>query len=141
MKKALTTILVIILLAVGIFLGYEYITEPKIVDAVMSKDIDDQGRPVEVTTTFAPEDTIYFSAKRNRFWIDEARVVWYKGEIAKENRFLVEEDVSVNKAKYFSANLTVPQGLEEGHYGVTIYVKGSKVIETKAEFDVENRDL
>lgn len=137
MKKVLITILVVFLLGIGVFFGYEYVTEPKIVDGVMSKKIDDKGRPVEVTTTFAPKDTVYFSAKRNRFWINKAQVVWYKGEISKKNRFLVEEEVIVNKAKYFSAKLTVPEGLEKGHYGVTIYVKGSKIIETKAEFDVK----
>ncbi|MBD7985478.1 hypothetical protein H9649_12830 [Sporosarcina sp. Sa2YVA2] len=137
MKKTVSTVLVVILLLVGTYFGYEYVTEPKIVDGVMSKKLDDKGKPLEVTTTFAPEDSVYFSAKRNRFWINKAKVVWYKGEIAPENRFLVEEKVSVNKGKYFLAKLTVPEGLEEGHYGVTIYVKGSKIIETKAEFNVK----
>lgn len=140
MKKAITTILAVFLLGLGIFLGYEYVTEPKIVDGVMSKAVDDKGEPLEVTTTFAPEDEVYFSAKRNRFWIKKAEVVWYKGAITKENRFLVEEEVIVNKAKYFSTKLKVPEGLEEGHYGVTIYVKGSKIIETRAEFDVKSSD-
>jgi len=137
LKKASITLLVIILLSAGTFFGYEYVSEPKIVDGVVSKNIDDKGRPVEITSTFTPEDTVYFSAKRNRFWINKAQVVWYKGEISKENRFLVEEKVIVNKAKYFSAKLAVPEGLEEGHYGVTIYVKGSKIMETKTEFDVK----
>jgi len=137
LKKALITILAVFLLGVGVFFGYEYITEPKIVDGVLSETVDDKGKPLEVTTTFAPEDTIYFSAKRNRFWIKEAQVIWYKGEISKENRILVEEEVIVNKAKYFSAKLKVPEGLEEGHYSVTTYVKDSDIIETKAEFEVE----
>ena len=137
LKKVLTAILVAIFLAVGLYYGYEYVTEPKIVDGFVSKNIDEKGSPVEITNTFAPEDTVYFSAKRNRFWINKAQVVWYKGEIAKENRFLVEEKVVVNKAKYFSSKLKVPEGLEEGLYGVTIYVKGSKIIETKVKFDVK----
>ena len=137
MKKVITTILVVFLLCVGVYFGYEYVTEPKIVDGKLSKNIDYRGKPVDIVTEFAPNDTIYFSAKRNRFWIKKAEVVWYKGEIAKENRFLVEEEVTVNKAKYFSTKLTVPEGLEEGHYGVTIYVKGSEIMETKAEFDVK----
>ncbi|WP_455675090.1 hypothetical protein [Pradoshia sp.] len=137
LKKILAPILIVIVLVAGAFFGYEYVTEPKIVEGVMSKSIDDKGNPVEVTTTFSPEDTVYFSAKRNRFWIRNAQVVWYKGEISSKNRFLVEEKVGVNKAGYFSAELSVPEGLEEGHYGVTIYVDGSKIIETKAEFDVE----
>ena len=137
LKKLLTTILVAIVLLAGVRLGYGYISGPKIVDGVMSKNIDDKGNPVHVTTTFSPEDTIYFSGKRNRFWIRKAQVVWYKGEIAKRNRFLVEKAVAINKAGYFSAKLSVPEGLEEGHYGVTIYVDGSEIIETKAEFDVK----
>lgn len=137
MKKAVIALVAVILLSVGTYFGYEYVTEPKIVDGVMSKSVDDKGEPVEVTNTFAPGDSVYFSAKRNRFWINKAQVVWYKGEIAKKNRISVEEKVTVNKAKYFSTKLTVPEGLEEGHYGVTIYVKGSKIIETKAEFYVK----
>ncbi|MBU7594691.1 hypothetical protein [Metabacillus halosaccharovorans] len=137
MKKALITILALFILGVGVFFGYEYVTEPKMVDGVVSKNIDDKGNPIDVTTTFSPEDTIYFSAKRNRFWIKEAQIVWYKGEIKTENRFLVEKEVGVNKAGYFSTKLSVPEGLEEGHYGVTIYVKGKEIMETKAEFDVE----
>ena len=137
LKKILTPIVVVILLLVGAFFGYEYVTEPKIVEGVTSKNVDSKGKPIEETNTFAPEDTVYFSAKRNRFWINKAQVVWYKDDISKENRFLVEDEVKVNKAKYFSAKLTVPEGLEEGHYGVTIYVKGSNIIETRAEFDVK----
>lgn len=137
MKRALITILALFILGVGVFFGYEYVTEPKMVDGVVSKNIDDKGNPIDVTTTFSPEDTIYFSAKRNRFWIKEAQIVWYKGEIKTENRFLVEKEVGVNKAGYFSTKLSVPEGLEEGHYGVTIYVKGKEIMETKAEFDVE----
>ena len=137
MKKAIPIVLGIFLLGLGIFLVYEYATEPKIVEGVMSKAIDEKGRPSELTNTFTPGETVYFSAKKNRFWINEAKVVWYKGEIKKENRLLVEKEVPVNDAKYFTAMLSVPEGLEEGHYGVTIYVKGKKIMETHAEFDVK----
>lgn len=137
MKKAITTVLGIFLLGLGIFLLYEYASEPKIVDGVTAKAIDEKGRPSEVTNTFAPGEAVYFFAKRNRFWTNEAEVVWYKGEIKTENRFLVEEEVPVNDAKYFTAELSVPEDLEEGHYGVTIYVKGKKIMETHAEFDIK----
>lgn len=137
MKKILTTILVVSVLGVGAFFGYEYVTEPKIVDGVMSKKIDGKGRPIEIAKTFEPDDTIYFSGKQNRFWIRKAKVIWYKGEIIKENRLYVKEEVIVNKGKYFTAKLTIPEDIEEGHYGVTMYVKGSKIMETKAEFDVK----
>lgn len=137
MKKAIPIVLGIFLLGLGIFLVYEYATEPKIVEGVMAKTIDEKGKPSDITNTFTPGEKIYFSAKRNRFWINEAEVVWYKGEIKKANRFFVEEEVTVNDAKYFTTELSVPEGLEEGHYGVTIYVKGKKIMETHAEFDVK----
>lgn len=136
-KKMVSLVLGVAILLAGVFFGYEYVTEPKIVDGVMSKNIDDKGNPVDVTNSFSPEDTVYFSAKRNRFWIKKAQVVWYKGEIAKRNRFLVEEAVAINKAGYFSAKLSVPEGLEEGHYSVTIYVDGEDIRETSTEFDVK----
>ncbi|MEK5080057.1 hypothetical protein MKX73_14100 [Solibacillus sp. FSL W7-1436] len=137
MKKAISIVLGIFLLGLGIFLVYEYVSEPKIVEGVMAKTIDEKGNPSDITNTFTPGEKIYFAAKRNRFWINEAEVVWYKGEIKTANRFLVEEEVTVNDAKYFTAELTVPEGLEEGHYGVTIYVKGKKIMETHADFDVK----
>lgn len=134
-KKVVTWILGIALLLVGAFFGYEYITEPKIVYGVMSKNIDDKGKPVDVATSFSPEDTLYFSAKQNRFWVKKARVVWFKGEIAKANRIFVEEEVKLNKAGYFSTKL--PENLEEGYYSVTIYVDGKDIRETNTEFSVE----
>ena len=137
MKKMVTLILGIAILLVGTFFAYEYATEPKMVDGVVSKNIDEKGKPVDVMTSFSPEDTVYFSAKQNRFWIKNAEVVWYKDKIATANRIYVEEKVKVNKAGYFSAKLSVPEGLEEGHYGVTIYVDGSDIMETKAKFDVK----
>ena len=137
LKKILTKVVGVIVLLVGVYFVYEYVSEPKMVDGVVSKKIDDKGNPVDVTAEFTPEDMVHFSAKQNRFWIKKAQVVWYKDEIATANRIYVEEKVKVNKAGYFSANLSVPEGLEEGHYGVTIYVDGADIIETKAEFDVK----
>ena len=137
MKKMVTLILGIAILLVGAFFAYEYVSEPKMVDGVVSKNIDAKGNPVDITTEFTPEDTVYFSAKRNRFWIRKAEIVWYKGEIDTVNRIYVEEKVKVNKAGYFSAKLSVPEGLEEGPYGVTIYVDGKEIIETKAKFGVK----
>lgn len=134
MKKMISTILAVLVLFAGVFFTYEYVTEPKIVDGVMSRTIDDKGKPEEITTEFSPEDTIYFSAKANRFWIKKAEVVWYQGTIATSNRLLVEENIERNEAGYFTAKLSVPEGLDEGHYSVTIYVDGKKIRETNAEF-------
>lgn len=136
-KKVVALVLGVVILLVGAFYGYEYASEPKMVDGVMSKNIDAKGKPENVTTEFTTEDAIYFSAKQNRFWIKKAQIVWYKGEIATANRIYVEEDVKVNKGGYFTAKLTIPENLEEGQYGVTIYVDGANIMETKAQFDVE----
>ena len=45
--------------------------------------------------------------------------------------------MKVNNAGYFSAKLTVPEGLEEGEYGVTIYVDGADIRETNAKFNIK----
>ena len=136
MKKAIYPIIAAVLIIICAYKGYMYYNGPKIVDGVVSKEIDDKGKPVEITTEFSPEDTIYFSAKVNRFWIKKAKVVWYKGEVATENRFLVEEDIVVGKNGYFTTKLWVPEGLEEGQYNVSIYVAGKDITETHTEFSV-----
>ena len=79
LKKILTKVVGVIVLLVGVYFVYEYVSEPKMVDGVVSKKIDDKGNPVDVTAEFTPEDTVHFSAKQNRFWIKKAQIVWYKG--------------------------------------------------------------
>ncbi len=43
MKKMVALVLGVAILLAGAYFGYEYVTEPKIVDGVMSKNIDDKG--------------------------------------------------------------------------------------------------
>lgn len=136
MKKILiSTIAVILILVIGYF-AYMYYNGPKIIDGVVAENIEGNGKPVSITTEFSPEDTVYFSAKGNRFWIKKAQVVWYKGKMTTANRFLVEEDIDIGDGGYFSTKLSVPEGLEEGHYSVSIYVAGKDITETHTEFDV-----
>ena len=135
LKKVIILLLGLTLLLVGGYDTYEYVNERNIVNGVVSKDISGKEMPVG-KTMFAPEDTVYFSAKGNKFWIKKAQIVWYKGEIERKNRLSVEE-VKINKDGYFISKLSIPEGLEEGHYGVTIYVDGSDVMQTSAEFDVK----
>lgn len=137
MKKSLSLIILVIILLVGAYFAYMYYNGPKIIDGLVSKAIDDNGKAVAITTEFAPEDTVYFSAEANRFWIKKATIVWYKGKIATENRFLVEEDIVVGKGGYFSTKLSVPDGLEEGLYSVSIYVAGKDIIESHTEFIIK----
>ena len=120
----------------GVYYINEYVTERKIENGVVSKGLSDKGMPIGMTI-FTPEDTVYFTAKGNQFWVKKADIVWYKGEIDRKNRIYIEEDVKINKDGYFTSKLSVSEGLEEGHYGVTIYVDGADIIETKAEFDVK----
>lgn len=136
MKRSLFLVLGILLCCVGFFYGYSYYNGPKIQDGVIAQAIDAEGKPVEFATEFSPEDAVYFAAKVNRFWVDQAKVVWYKDEIAIENRVLVEEDIKKNDAGYFTAMLKAPEALEEGMYVVTIYEEGNNIRETTAEFSV-----
>ena len=135
-KKVVLLLLGIAILSMGTSNLYGYVTERKIVNGVVSRNLSDKGMPVGMTM-FAPEDTVYFTAKANKFWVKKAEIVWYKGEIDRKNRIHVEKNVALNKEGYFTAKLSVPKGLEEGQYGVTIYVDGSDFMQTRAVFDVK----
>lgn len=138
MKKLLIPILVVIIIIGGGGAAYKYFTGPKITESTLTKSIDENGKPTAPATAFTPNDTIYFSAKGRKLAIKRATVVWYKGEIATSNRFKVEENIEISKAGYFSAKLSVPEGLEEGPYGVTIYNAGNHIIEAFVKFEVKN---
>ena len=125
------------LILISFYFGYMYYNGPKIIEGVVSKNIDDNGKAVDIATEFSPEDTVYFSAKGNRFWIKKAQVVWYKDKFRTENRFLVEDDIVISEGGYFSTKLSAPEGLEEGYYTVSIYVAGRDIIETRTEFYVK----
>lgn len=137
MKKTLVSTIAVILIAISVYYAYTYYNGPKITEGLVSENIDDNEKPVGITAEFSAEDTVYFSAKANRFWIKKAQVVWYKGKVSTANRFLVEDDIVISDSGYFSTELSVPEGLEEGHYSVSIYVAGKDVIETHTEFDVK----
>ena len=139
MKKLLTPILVIILIIASCGFSYNYFLRgPKITESVLTKSIDENGKPTAPTTTFTSKDTVYFSGKGKKLAIKKVTVVWYKGEVSTKNRFKVEENIEINSAGYFSARLSLPEGLEAGHYGVTTYSAGSEIIQTISEFDIKN---
>ncbi|MGN7479688.1 hypothetical protein ACTHOQ_17850 [Solibacillus silvestris] len=136
MKKIVILLAGIALLAVGSYSTYGYVNERNIENGVVSKAISGSGMPVG-KTMFAPEDTVYFSAKGNQFWIKKAQIIWYKGEIDRKNRIYVEEEVKISKDGYFTSKLSAPEDFEEGHYAVTIYADGSKSMATSARFEVK----
>ncbi len=135
MKKSVITVVSVLLLMGAFYFGHQYVNGPKIVEGVVTGEISEEGKPVESIAVFESDDSVYFTAKGNRFWVKEAHVVWYKGEIRTGNRYL-EEVVKIEDGN-FTAELSVPEGLEEGIYGVGIYAKGNDVMETKAMFEVK----
>lgn len=138
MKKGSILTIGVVLILVCFYFGYMYYNGPKIIDGVVSESRDDNGKPIGITTEFSPEDTVYFSAEGNRFWIKKAQVVWYKGEVRTENRILVEDDIVISKEGYFSTKLSLTEDLEEGQYSVSIYVAGKDIIETHTRFVVKD---
>ncbi|MBK1809823.1 hypothetical protein JHL18_04110 [Clostridium sp. YIM B02505] len=138
MKKLLIPVIIVILILIGGGAAYKYFNGPKIVDITLTKSVDDKGRPTESTNTFTSKDTVYLSAKGKKLAIKNATVVWYKGKVSTQNRFKVEENIEISKAGYFTAKLSVPEGLEEGQYGATIYNAGNHIIEKIVEFEVKN---
>ena len=118
---------------------YDYFFRgPKITNSILTKSVDENGKPTEPTTTFTSKDTVYFSAKGKKLAIKKATVVLYKGEALTENRVKVEEGIEINSERYFSAKLSIPEELEEGHYSVATYSGGSDIIQSIREFDVKN---
>jgi hypothetical protein len=138
MKKLLIPILAAIILIGGAGASYKYFNGPKITESVLTKSIDENGKPTAPSAIFAPKDTVYFSAKGKKLAIKKAKVVWYKGEISTKNRFKVEENIEISKSGYFSSQLSVPEGLEEGLYGVTTFNADKNIIEALEKFEVKN---
>ncbi|EQB89851.1 hypothetical protein J2Z44_003242 [Clostridium punense] len=138
MKKLLIPVLIIVLIIGGGGAAYKYFNGPKIVEIAMTKSVDDKGKPTAPTSTFTSKDTVYLSAKGKKLAIKKATVVWYKGEVLTQNRFKTEENIEISKAGYFNAKLSVPEGLEEGEYGVTIYNGSNDIIEKMVKFQVKN---
>lgn len=138
MKKIFIHVIIVILLVVSGDAAYKYFFGPKIMDIAVTKSIDNKGKSTAPTTTFKSEDKIYLSAKGKKFAIKKATVVWYKGEIDTKNRFIVQENIEKNKAGYFIAELSVPEGLEEGSYGVTIFNADNDIIEKKIIFEIKD---
>lgn len=136
MKKILISVLVVIILLIGVYRTFNYFNGPKIIKGVVAKSIDDNGKPIEFVNEFSLDDTVYFSAKGKKFLAKKAQVVWYKGKVATENRFLVEDDIDISEEGYFSAKLSL-EGLEEGLYSVSIYKTGHDILQTHVEFYVK----
>jgi hypothetical protein len=94
--------------------------EPTIERAVTSKNITDDYKPVDETSTYAPEDTFYCSVKVAN--LKEGQVVtwkWYFGD-----EFLYEQPLTLDKSGsgYVSAYLTNDQLWPVGDYKVEIFL-------------------
>lgn len=137
MKRKVLAVIGLVLVVIVLFLGQKYIADAKIADAVVTTTINDEGKPKGHSEHFTTDDTIYVAAKGTRFWVDEADIVWYKGEIRTKNRFVENRNVEKNDAGYYVAELVAPEGLEAGTYGVAVFVAGENIIETKVEFTVK----
>lgn len=133
MKRIVIAIASIAILFSAIFFIYEYVTDQKIGDVLITTNVKD-GKPVDAKTMLTTEDEVHVVATQKRFWEDEARIVLYKGEIATANRLDVYEHVAVNEHGYFTVQL---EHLPVGTYGVAVFVQGQDIIETSLMFTVK----
>ena len=76
-KNVALLLLGITILSVGITNLYGYINERKIVNGVVSRELSGKGMPVGMTM-FAPEDTVYFTAKGNKFLFLLYKLFWHQ---------------------------------------------------------------
>lgn len=134
MKKSLIPILGILLLLTSFYFGHQYLNGPKIIEGQTAKEPYSENKDLNFAKEFQVGEPIYFVAEGNRFYVDEATVVWYQGEIKSGNR--IKEEKVEKKDGYFTAELSLSEEMEPGIYGVGIFAKGNKVMETKALFKV-----
>ncbi|HIP97286.1 MAG TPA: hypothetical protein EYH32_08750, partial [Anaerolineae bacterium] len=93
---------------------------PTIESAVTCKDITDDYKPVNETSTYAPEDTFYCSVKASNLKQGQTMTwKWYHGD-----EFLYEQPLTLNKAGsgYVAAYLSSDQPWPQGDYRVEIFL-------------------
>jgi len=69
--------------------------ELKIIEVMLSKEVDESGQPVTASDKFIPDDVINISVKLNCRIKDESiSVKWYRGtdELLGEKQFIIDED-------------------------------------------------
>ncbi|MCD6554316.1 MAG: hypothetical protein DRI52_01930 [Chloroflexi bacterium] len=94
--------------------------EPTIESAVTCKDITDDYKPVNETSTYAPEDTFYCSVKASNLKQGQTMTwKWYYGD-----EFLYEQPLTLDKSGsgYVAAYLSSDQPWPQGDYKVEIFL-------------------
>jgi uncharacterized protein YfaS (alpha-2-macroglobulin family) len=99
---------------------------PTIVAAVAAKSLDDDYKPVDPTSTYAPSETFYISVQVKNMMSGSNVTVKY----AYEGEFVPELDTTVIADKagsgYYGFNLTPPtDGFPVGAYTAEVYLDGA----------------
>jgi hypothetical protein len=100
--------------------------EPEIAGVVLSKEVDDKGKPVEVSGSFYPDDIINASVKLSYKKKDDSiSVKWYRdeGELLSEEQFTIEDDYYLEDYVVFAISNDEPWPL--GDYNLEVFYNSS----------------
>ncbi len=106
---------------------------PAIGEVVMAKNLDSDYKPVDPTTVYGSDDTLYVSVEVNDLIIGSVVDVKYKfgSELYKDSTLTADEEGS----GYYGFKLSTEGGHTPGDYTAEVYLDG-KLIKT-VEFKVE----
>lgn len=112
----------------------------EIIEVALSKEIDDQGKPVEVFNRFYPDDIINASVKLNYKKKDDSiSVKWYKGEeeLLGEEQFTIEDDYYLEGYVVFVISNDEPWPL--GDYNLEVF--HNSLLDGSYTFEIVRKEM
>jgi hypothetical protein len=114
--------------------------ELKIIEVILSKEVDDSGKPKEVYDKFYPDDIINASVKLNCKKKDDLiSVKWYRGEdeLLDEEQFTIEDDYFLENYIVFTISNDEPWPL--GDY--SLEVSHNDLLEGSYTFEIVRKKM
>jgi len=121
----------------------DFVIEPpelEIIEVVLSNEVDDLGKPENVSDKFYPEDIINASVKLNCKKKDESiSVKWYQGEngLLGEDQFIIEDDYYLESYIVFVITNDGPWPI--GDYRLEVFYNGS--LDGSYAFKIVRREM
>jgi len=111
-------------------------TPSRVIKAVTCKEVDEEYRPVEPSTTFAPTDVVHCSVNADLGLYSQLVAKWYfEGELLEDfvTTLVLQENIADTYAHFY---LEPQPELAEGDYTVEIYLDGE--LAKSVDFTVES---
>jgi hypothetical protein len=121
----------------------DFVIEPpelEIIEVILSNEVDDLGKPENVSDKFYPDDIINASVKLNCKKKDESiSVKWYQGEngLLGEEQFIIEDDYYLES--YIVFVITNDEPWPIGDYRLEVFYNGS--LDGSYAFEIVRREM